>query len=125
MAEPIVFVGTHQIHDGKLEIAKAASAGLVQFVRENHPRILHFEIYIDDETRVMTVVQIHPDEGSLMQHMQLAGDRLAQAYDFLDTVMIRVFGSPSEPLMAAMAARERVSFETPYAGFSRLGAVLV
>ena len=126
MAEPIVFVGTHRIHEGKLEIAKAASAGLVQFVRENHPRVLHFEIYIDDDTRQMTVIQIHPDEASLMQHMQLAGDKLAQAYEFLDTDMVRIFGSPSEMLKSAlsnMASRERVSIESPFAGFSRLVSV--
>ena len=41
--------------------------------------MLHFEIYIDDETREMTVIQIHPDEESLMLHMQLAGDRVTES----------------------------------------------
>jgi CHASE2 domain-containing sensor protein len=128
MSDPIVFVGTHRIHEGKLEMAKAASAGLVQFLRENHPRVLHFEIYIDDDSRQMTVIQIHPDEASLLQHMQLAGDKLAQAYEFLDTDMVRIFGRPSETLKSAlvgMASSERVSVESPYAGFSRLLAVAV
>jgi len=96
MPGPIVFVGTHRIHEGKLDVAKEASADLAQFVRDNHPRVLHFEIFIDDVTREMTVIQIHPDEDSLMLHMQLAGDRLARAYDFLDTVGVRMFGNPSE-----------------------------
>ena len=126
MPGPIVFVGTHLIHEGKLEIAKEASAGLAQFVRDNHPRVLHFEIYIDDVTREMTVIQIHPDEESLMLHMQLAGDRLAQAYDFLDTVAVKMFGHPSDPFKsAAMGGRESVSFQTPFAGFSRLDSVAV
>ena len=126
MPGPIVFVGTHQIREGKLDVAKEASAGLAQFVRDNHPRVLHFEIYIEDESRVMTVIQIHPDEESLMLHMQLAGDRLAQAYEFLDTVAVRVFGDASESFKAAaMGGRENLSFERPYAGFSRLAAVAV
>lgn len=126
MPGPIVFVGTHRIHEGKLDIAKEASAALAQFIRDNHPRVLHFEIYIDDATREMTVIQIHPDEESLMLHMQLAGDRLARAYEFLDTVAVRVFGNPSEPFKsAAMGGRESVSFETPYSGFSRLESVAV
>ena len=126
MPGPIVFVGTHRIHQGKLDIAKEASAGLAKFVRDNHPRVLHFEIYIDDATREMTVIQIHPDEESLMLHMQLAGDRLSGAYGFLDTVAVRMFGHPSEPFKAAaMGGRESVSFETPYAGFSRLEGVTV
>lgn len=126
MPGPIVFVGTHRIHEGKLDTAKEASTELAQFVRGNHPRVLHFEIYIDDETREMTVIQIHPDEESLMLHQQLAGERLARAYEFLDTVAVRMFGNPTEPFMkAAMGGRGNVRFERPYAGFSRLASVAV
>ena len=126
MSGPIVFVGTHRIHEGKLDIAKEASADLAQFVRDNHPRVMHFEIYIDDATREMTVIQIHPDEESLMLHTQLAGDRLARAYEFLDTIGVRMFGTPSETFKkGAMGGRAEVSFATPYAGFSRLTAVAV
>jgi hypothetical protein len=125
MPGPIVFVGTHRIHEGKLDAAKDASADLAKFVRENHPRVLHFDIYIDEAAREMTVIQIHPDEDSLMLHMQLAGDRLARAYDFLDTVAVRIFGDPSDPFQAAMGGREDIRFQRPYAGFSRLTAVAV
>lgn len=126
MPGPIVFVGSHQIHEGKLEIAKEASADLARFVRDNHPRILHFEIYIDDQTREMTVIQIHPDEESLMLHMQLAGDRLARAYEFLDTIGVRMFGNPSESFQEmAMGGRAELTFATPYAGFSRLTGIAV
>jgi hypothetical protein len=126
MLGPIVFFGTHRIHEGKLDIAKEASADLARFVRENHPRVLHFEIYIDDETLEMTVIQIHPDEESLMLHMQLAGDRLARAYEFLDTIGVRMFGNPSEPFKeGAMGGGADVIFHRPYAGFSRLAGVAV
>jgi len=126
MSGPIVFVGTHQIHEGKLDIAKEASTDLAQFVHDNHPRVMHFEIYIDDTTREMTVIQIHPDEESLMLHMQLAGDRLARAYDFLDTVGVRMFGNPSESFKdAAMGGRSEVTFATRHAGFSRETGVAV
>jgi hypothetical protein len=126
MPGPIVFLGTHRIHEGKLDVAKEASAELAQFVRDNHPRVLHFEIYIDDERRVMTVIQVHPDEESLMLHMQLAGDRLARAYEDLDTVAVRMFGNPTEPFKEmTMGGPANVSFERPYAGFSRLVGVAV
>jgi hypothetical protein len=126
MPGPIVFVGTHRIHQGKLDIAKKASADLAEFVRDHHSRVLQFEIYIDDETREMTVIQIHPDEESLMLHMQLAGDRLARAYEFLDTVAVRIFGNATESFKeAAMGGRENVTFERPYTGFSRLASLAV
>lgn len=121
MAGPIVFVGSHRIHEGKLDTAKEASRELAEFVRTNHPRVLHFEIYVDDKTREMTVVQVHPDEESLMLHMQLASDHFERAYGFLDTDIVRMFGTPSEDFKTmVMGSGERVSFESPLAGFSRL-----
>jgi hypothetical protein len=126
MPGPIVFVGTHRIHEGKLDIAKEASADLAELVRDKHPRVLHFEIYIDDATREMTVIQIHPDEQSLMLHQQLAGDRLARAYEFLETIGVRIYGNASEAFKeAAMGGRAEVSFASPHAGFSRLTRVAV
>ena len=121
MAGPIVFVCTHHIHEGKLDIAKEASRELVLFVQKNHPRVLHFEIYVDDATGVMTVIQVHPDEDSLMLHIQLAADHLERAYGFLDTQIVRLFGTPSDTFrQMVMGGGQNVSFESPLAGFSRL-----
>ena len=125
MGAAIVFVGTHRIHEGKLDVAKEASADLARFVAENHPRVLHFQIHIDDDSREMTVIQVHPDEESLMLHMRLAGDRLARAYEFLDTDVVRIFGDVTEQFreQATMGGRSNVRFEPPYVGFSRLAPV--
>ena len=68
------------------------------FLEANHPRMLHFGIYIDDDAHEMTVIQIHPDEDSLVLHLKLAGERIAKAYDFLEaTTRIDIYGRPSEP----------------------------
>jgi hypothetical protein len=124
MSGSLVFVGTHRIQEGKLDIAKRASGELAELVRDKHPRVLHFEIYIDDATREMTVIQIHPDEESLMLHMQLAGEHLARAYEFLDTEVVRIFGSVSEPFKAKVGmAGANVRFEQAFVGFSRLVGV--
>ena len=63
MAGSLIYVGTHAITPGKLEVAKGAGRELGAFLEANHPRMLHFEIYIDDDANEMTVLQIHPDEG--------------------------------------------------------------
>ena len=75
MALPLIYVGTHTIKDGKLEVAKQASRELAKFVEENHPRFLHFEISFSDNGAEMRVVQVHADEESMALHMQLAGER--------------------------------------------------
>jgi hypothetical protein len=124
MPGPLIFIGTHAIQDGKLEIAKEASRELGEFLEANHPREIHFEIYIDDDAHEMKVVQIHPDDESLLFHVQVAGERIASAYEFLDeTISIEIYGTPGEELsqmIQTMATEAPVKINTTTAGFSRL-----
>ena len=94
MAGSLIYVGTHAITPGKLEVAKEVSRELGAFLEANHPRMLHFGIYIDDDAHEMTVIQIHPDEDSLRLHMELARERIAKAYEFLTTTRIDIYGTP-------------------------------
>jgi hypothetical protein len=127
MAGPLIYFGTHVIEKGKVDIAREASQELAQFVEANHPRFIHFEIYIDEGRREMTVIQIHPDEESMALHMQLAGERIAKAYEFLEgTTNIEIFGAPSEEFLQRikqMSAGAPLTFHTADAGFSRLASV--
>jgi len=124
MADPLIYIGTHGIKPGMLDTAKEASRQLVEFVEPNHPRMIHFEVDIDDDAREMTVIQIHPDEESLLFHVQLAADRIKAAYEFLDrTTKIEIFGDPSDKVTAMidqMGSGAPVRFNTAVAGFSRL-----
>jgi len=125
MAEPLIYVGTHAIKPGMLDTAKAASRELVAFVEANHPRMIHFEVDIDDDAREMTVVQVHPDPESLLVHVQLAGERIKAAYEFLEaTTKIEIYGTPSDELVELidrMRMEAPVRFNTAVASFSRLG----
>lgn len=124
MPSPLIYLGTHQIQDGKTDIAREASRQLGEFLEANHPRMAHFGIHIDDDAGEMTVIQIHPDEASLLLHLKLAGDRIAQAYEFLEgTTKIEIFGEPSDALrdqIRQMAMGAPLRFHTADAGFSRL-----
>lgn len=119
----LVYFGQHAIKDGRLEEAKRASEELVEFVEANHDRFLQFAISIDHEKRLMTVIQVHPDEDSLRQHAVLAGDRIRAAYSFLEeTIRIDIFGDPSDQLIeqiTQMAAGAPVEYHRPLAGFDR------
>ena len=64
MAGSLIYLGTHAITHGKLDVAKQASREMGAFLEANHPRMLHFGIYIDDDAHQMTVIQVHPDEDS-------------------------------------------------------------
>lgn len=75
----------------------------------------------------MTVVQVHPDEDSLTLHMELAGEKIAAAYEFLEgTTGIEIFGNPSDALVdriRQMAMGAPVSFRRADCGFTRLSAL--
>jgi hypothetical protein len=118
VAGSLIYVGTHAITPGKLEVAKGASRELGAFLEANHPRMLHFEIYIDDDANEMTVL-----------HLKLAGQRIAKAYEFLEaTTRIDIYGTPSDALVdqiRQMGMGAPVSFNVAAAGFSRLASVAV
>lgn len=123
MPSPLIYVGVHAVQTGKLEIAKQASTELATFLEANHPRMVAFEIYFDDDASDMTVIQVHPDEDSLRHHLQIAGEKIARAYEFLDaTRKIDIYGTPSDGLVdqiRQMAMDAPVRFNKPHAGFNR------
>lgn len=124
MTHPIVYVGRHRIEPGKAEQAHSASADLAQLLESNHPSYLHFQITISDDGQQMDVLQVHSDEASMLLHMQLAGERLAAAYQFLSgTTAIDIYGDPGEELTATiqgMAGDAPLTIHQSQHGFSRL-----
>ncbi len=131
MAGPLIYVGTHAIKRGRQEDAKTGSRALVEFLEANHGRVLHFEIFIDGDASEMTVIQIHPDEDSLRDHLRLAGEKIAQAYEFLDsTTRIDIYGTPSPALVDTLTQMgigmgAPIRFQAAAAGFTRLTPVAV
>ena len=125
VADPLIYVGTHTIKPGMLDTAKTASRELVEFVESNHPRMIHFEVDIDDDANEMTVIQVHPDDESLLFHVQLAAERIKGAYEFLDaTTKIEIYGTPGDQvigLLDQMRGEAPVRLNIAVAGFSRLG----
>ena len=131
MAEPIIFVTTLTLKEGKLEDYKHHSEQMGKFVEENEPRIIHFEQYINEDGTELTSVQIHPDEDSMTFHMQVAAERMAQAFEFIEAIKSRhIYGTPSDAFVEQMKARDSaltgsrqgfpVIVKSKFAGFNRL-----
>ena len=124
MAGPIVYVGSHTIQPGKVDLAHAASADLASHLEAIHPGYLYFQITISEDGGRMTVLQVHFDEESMELHLKLAGDKIAAAYEFLaGTMAIDIFGDPSAELaksIGGMAGSAPVTIHRPDYGFSRL-----
>lgn len=129
MAGPIIYVGTHEIQPGKAEVARRASEDLANHLETHHPTYLHFQIAISEAGDRMTVLQVHANEESMLQHLQLAGEKIAAAYEFLShTIAIDIFGDPSEQLTVrinGMAGEAPLTIHRAQHGFSRLPAGIV
>ena len=130
MAAPLIFITTLTIKEGKLEDFKHFSEEMGKFVEANEPRIIHFEQYISEDVTEVTGVQIHPDEDSMMFHMQVAAERMGQAYEFIDAAKsLQIYGTPSDAFMEQMTPQPAdlypVIVQSKFAGFNRLPATAV
>ena len=86
MNGPFTFVATYKLKDGQVESYKEWAEGLCAYVESNEPRLIAFNLYLDDEGSSVTAVQVHPDAESMASHMQVVRDYITQAYgDFLES----------------------------------------
>ena len=125
MVEPLIFITTLTIKEGKLEDFQRYSEEMAKFVEANEPRIVHFEQYINEDATELTSVQIHPDEDSMMFHMQVAAERMRQAFEFIDSIKsLQICGTPSDAFVERMKPASEEGFpvivKSKFAGFNRL-----
>lgn len=86
MNGPFTFVTTYKLKPGQVEGYKEWVKGLCAYVESNEPRMIAFNLYLDEEGASVTGVQVHPDAESMQSHMQVVGDYITQAYgDFLES----------------------------------------
>jgi quinol monooxygenase YgiN len=103
MTQPFIFVGTHKIKEGKLEEYRKSLHELVELVETNEPRLIAFNVYVDEAANRVTGVQVHPDAASMEFHMNVVAEHIQGAYDYIDkTESIDVFGEPTDALLEGM-----------------------
>ena len=103
MSEPFIFIGTHSIREGKLQNLKQYEQELVALVEANEPRLIAFHIFVNEDGTQATTIQVHPDAASMAFHMQALGQKISEAYAFLErTERIEVYGTPSDQVLEMM-----------------------
>jgi len=127
MSEPIVFVDSSDVREGKLEELKAAINGLVDFVESNEPRPIAYNVYLNESGTRMTVVQVHPDSASMEFHMKVAGTAFPRFAELIRLSAMDVYGEPSADLLEQLHRKVRMLGNAPvvvherHAGFARFG----
>lgn len=125
MTDPIVFVDTSEIREGKLEELRRAVAELAEFVDANETETISYQVFFSDDDRLMTVLQVHPDSASMERHMEVAGPVFAKFANLLMLRTIDIYGSPSEKVVeqlrrkAELLGTASVAVHERQAGFAR------
>lgn len=123
--QPIVYIDTSSIRNGKLEELKVAMKGLAAFVEANMPQLMSYGFFLDETQRQMTVVAVHPNSESLEFHMDAGSGEFRKFAHLIDLSKIEVYGRVSEGVLkrlhqkARMLGRGTVAVYEFYAGFAR------
>ena len=125
MSQPLVYVDTSAVRDGALEQLKDAIGQLADFVEENEPQLISYNVYFSEGGTRMTVVHVHPDSASLDYHMDVAGPRFGSFAELLRLSSIHIYGEPSEKALGQLRDKLRqlgsgdLIVHAPHTGFSR------
>jgi hypothetical protein len=130
MTQPFIWIGIHKIKQGRADELKRAMKKFPDFIKENEPRLLGFNLYFSDDDSRVAVVQIHPDADSFEFHMKVAREHISGSYHLLEeTESTLIFGTPT-PVVLEMVEQFRQEagqektlnvLSQPLAGFTRLG----
>lgn len=101
MTEPLVYVSTWTIKDGKFEDYRRFYAEVVKIVDENEPQVTAFLAFANDDLTEITNVHVFPDLPTLDHHMAVLGEKigllpsdLTAVTGYMDPVRVEVFGTP-------------------------------
>jgi quinol monooxygenase YgiN len=123
--EPIVYIDTSEIRQGKLAELKTAMSELVKFVEANEPRLIAYNVYLKHDGTRMTVVHVHPDSASLEFHLKVAGPAFPKFVQFVKLLTIDVYGKLNDEVLELMRQKARmlgngsVLVHDLHAGFAR------
>jgi len=127
VGEPLVFVDTSDIHEGRLDELRSAVVELAAFVEANEPDAISYQVFFSDDGRRMTVVQVHPDSAAMERHLEIAGPVFARFANLLTLRTVDVYGTPSDKVLeqlrhkAELLGTAKVEVHDRQAGFARLG----
>ena len=100
MSGPFIYIGTNTIRKGKVEEARKMLTEITELVKTHEPRVIAFNVYLDEANRTAVCVQVHPDAASMDTHMQVISEHLKTAYDVLEeTTSEQLYGPGGEHMV--------------------------
>jgi hypothetical protein len=99
MADKITFVGTYSLPEGRFDEWVEAITDMVDFVKASVPRLVSFEVYVNDAKSEATSIYVHPDAESFEEHMKAAAARIDRGAQMVDVVRVDVYGDPGQTVI--------------------------
>lgn len=125
MSQPIVYIDTSKIREGKIDELERSIEKLVDFVEENMPRLISYSFFFNKDRTQMTVTAIHPDSESIEYHMDKGKEEFKKFSDLLDLLSIEIYGEISDSVLerlhqkAQMLGNASVTVHDFIGGFNR------
>jgi hypothetical protein len=104
----IIYIDHSEVLPGEIEDLKHALEELGAFIRDREPQLLSYGFYLDEETRRLAVVAVHPDARSLEYHMEVGGPAFRSFAQFLRLQAIEVYGDLSPRALEQL--REKATY---------------
>jgi quinol monooxygenase YgiN len=126
MPDPIVYIDSSTVREGRIEALKTAMTELADFVEANEPGLIAYNAYLNADGTRMTVIHVHRDSASLEFHMKVAGPLFPRFADLVELITIDLYGGPSDTVVQQMRDKARmlgsgtVEVHGLHAGFARL-----
>jgi len=124
MAEPVVYVSTWKITEGRFEEYRRFNDEIARIVAEEEPRVATFLTFANDDGTEITNVHVFADQETLDRHMGILADRVGLlpsdvtgVTQFLAPVRLDVYGRPSQS--ALDIDRSLVSADVPSSSKAR------
>jgi quinol monooxygenase YgiN len=102
MGEPIVYLSTWKIKDGRFEDYRQFYARMVDAIRTRDRGVLAFYAFGNEDGTEITNVHVFPDRTTLERHMAVLAEQmgllpadLTAVTSLMDPVDVQVYGMPS------------------------------
>jgi hypothetical protein len=104
MAEPFIFINSYKIKPGREEEYLKRFEEVTEIVRRDEPEMLYFAEHLAQDGSEATTVQVHANPENMARHMQLVGEHIQEAMEYLDdtSMSIRIFGTPTDVVLEQM-----------------------
>lgn len=103
MTAPLIHIFSADLQEGQLAGYEEYAKEHVEFVEANHSGLLSFNLYLSEDGKRVSVVQVHPDANSLDIFMkEIIPTHGVEAYQYLERGSERsdAYGSPSDTATA-------------------------